>query len=315
VKQFEQTKIRDLSNRTFIVTLKEPKQEVISEISNKKARSYKKNIEQYNQALKRAFQDNWEFGKKVKFVTQSRLDRYKGDSKYAILNSAPYIHNDLAYWVFVVDEEKSVKPRQMGYGSFDPFDYHFSFPIIRAFDEKDNMAKSIPFDLVSFDGSEESHYEGVYSTRVDYALDEVFNKRAVGYAKSDIMLMVQLMHNHLQAMHEEGFEGDYRDYINQAHEENCRDLRNQTIAINPGIEVNFFSLEMTMNFNNKKEMAEAYKKRCSNGHFDDYPYDVKMHRPDDVAQSLRQDKSDYNVMVWYPYELNKKARIVINEEG
>jgi len=122
------------------------------------------------------------------------------------------------------------------------------------------------------------------------------------------------MQNRLQAIHQDGFTDDFQAYINQAHEGNRQDLRNQTLASNPGIEMTFYTLE-ALNLSKKVDVVEMYKEQHSKGTYNEYPYEVKMHRSAKIDKAIEEKQLGYHVITWYPYGINRKARIVLNLNG
>lgn len=309
LKEIERGAVNSLSNRTIVVTLKEPKDDVLDDLNSEKAERYEANIQHYNDALRTVFEDDWDFGRGVKFAKTSDLGEYTNKRKYAILTSTAYVkegrRENIGYWIFMLQRSDNLT-KVSDENDFDEVDYHLSFPLVKTVGEKDDEEDFIPF---TFDPFQEdygiSHYPGIKNT---------INGNFIGYSKSDIVLMARLMENHLKAIDDE-FEGDFKDYMEREYAKNCNKLKNEKIVVNPGRETSFYESEASLMLSSKSEIQEMYEKQKSKGNYDNHPYEVKVMRSAAINKKVMSKSTDYNYFMWYPYSFAKKARVVLNSKG
>ncbi|RRO24484.1 hypothetical protein [Flavobacteriaceae bacterium 14752] len=76
--------IRALKERILLVGIKTPNEKKVKKISRKnpeELKAYKQSIENYNNAIKMAFNQNWDLSKSVEFISQEEIQEISKDKK------------------------------------------------------------------------------------------------------------------------------------------------------------------------------------------------------------------------------------------
>jgi hypothetical protein len=295
VKKISKEDVDKLKNRKIAVVLKKPLQSVVQDLSSKsQVEQYQANIKRYNETLKKAFEDNWEFGEGVEFVQPSNISKYKGNTNYALLTRVAYFERRSTkystqrgfYWVFCINRAEEYEPID---GQRDIFksDCYIRFPHPTGVNKTQDYSYTnyFPFHFTPF---------RVKNKKAETpAFTNVF-----GYSKSDVYLVTQMMQSHLREIHQRGVEEHTLGYLKYAQEKNCKRLNGETLVYN-------------------KDHAKKLDDDLKEGKSKEYPYYIKFmdaEELDDVV--LNSDKKDdYYYVLTYPRTPTKKMRIVVSADG
>lgn len=314
---FDTEEIRELDQRTLVVTLKTPKENLRDELDSRAYfKQYKANIKQYNQTLKKAFKNGWNnFGKGVKFVKSDKLDQYKSD-KYAILRSTipgSLIEKSNQYWMFYVykpeetDELKKLKVEN----DLSDVSYFINFPTVKRVTENDEMDQFIPLGFSPFEPKDPTaHYE-VLNGGLGLGLG---SEKEKGYAPNDIVLTVKMMKHHLKALKSKSFDDDMNGFLKKSMEKNCSQLKNKTLVINSGVETHFLGAQ-AIGGGDKGKMEDKFEEKKQSDDYQALPYQYKVWRAPRINKAVMNNKSGHYYIKWYPYTFNQAVRVVLSHEG